>query len=169
MFDHHWYFVDISDVSFHMAISLIFCLYNLIVTDSDDVSIEWERREMIERSIRSASNARRILRAYIDAESANSSFSILIKLYRRIKSINMMKRSISSARMILDQTSFLTDFLFFFLTSYLSFFLLNKINYLSFFLIDKHASSKLAICRQVIVADSLEVRRCSRLTRDTSL
>ena len=90
-----------------MTISLIFCLCNLIVTDSNDVSIEWERREMIEKSIRSASNARRILRAYIDAKSTNSNFSILIKFRRRIKSINMMKRSIFSAKIILDQTSFL--------------------------------------------------------------
>ena len=48
--------------------------------------------------IRSASNAQRILRAYIDAKNANSNFSILTKLCRRIKSINITKQSISFAK-----------------------------------------------------------------------
>ena len=44
-----------------------------------------------------ASNANKLLRTYIDATSANSSFSDLTKFCQRIESINMRKNQIFSA------------------------------------------------------------------------
>ena len=47
----------------------------------------------------------RLLRAYTDAKSADSSFSILTKLCQRIRSIGMRKGQISSALLgVLDRT-----------------------------------------------------------------
>ena len=69
--------------------------------------MRWERREMIEKSIRKIMHRMRdrLLRTYIDAKSANSSFSILTKICQRIRSISMRKDSIFSALFVLfDRT-----------------------------------------------------------------
>ena len=97
------------------------------------------------------------LRTYSDAKSANSSFLILNKFCRRIKSINMTKQPMSSAKIrfswLIDCFSDLTNMCFFswFITRFFSW----SIN--TFF-------RNRAICRQVIVADSLEIHHCNRLT-----
>ena len=44
----------------------------------------------------SASNASKLLRTYIDAKSANSSFSDLTKICQKIRSISMRKNQIFS-------------------------------------------------------------------------
>ena len=49
----------------------------------------------------SASNAGRLLRAYTDAKSADSSFSDLTKPCQRIRSISMRKGQISPALFVL--------------------------------------------------------------------
>ena len=48
-----------------------------------------------------ASNASKLLRAYIDAKSAKSSFSDLTKICQRIRSISMRKSQIFSALFVL--------------------------------------------------------------------
>ena len=90
-------------------------------------------------------------RTYIDAKNANSSFSILTKFCRRIRSIIMMKQSISSAWirsfwLINDFFSWFDDF----------FDLTNT----CFFLINKHVFSKSCY---------LSSSHCSKLTKNTSL
>ena len=62
-----------------------------------------------------ASNARHALRTYIDAKNAKSSFSDLIKILQRIKSINMRKNQIFSTLFVFFDrvfVFFLIEFLF---------------------------------------------------------
>ena len=76
------------------------------------LSTKWEKWKMIEKSIRKEMHRMRdrLLRAYIDAMSANSSVSILTKICQRIKSISMRKDSIfSTLFVLLDRTLALRD------------------------------------------------------------
>ena len=86
-------------------------------------------------------------RSYIDAKNTNSNFSIMTTFCQKIKSINMMKRSIFFAKIrffwLIKCFSFWSIVFF-----YLTFFLIWRIcvffliYYLFFILIDKHAFSK---------------------------
>ena len=88
-------------------------------------------------------------RTYIDAKNANSSFSIMTKLCWKIRSINMIKRSIFLAKIRFDEYMFLSWFITcFFFWSINTFF------------------RRRVICRQIIVANSLKIHRCSRFTKE---
>ena len=94
-----WCLTDISNLSSHIAISLAQYLCDLAVGGPQDMPTNREKWEMVEKLIRKGMHRMRgrLLRAYIDAMSADSSFSVLTKACQRIRSINMRKNPISSA------------------------------------------------------------------------
>ena len=98
------------------------------------------------------------LRTYFDAKNANSNFLILNKLYRKIKSINITKQSMPFAKIrsfwlidcLFDLTSmcFLVWFIICFFSWSINTFRRNR-----------------AICRQIIVANSLKIHHCNKFIK----
>ena len=103
----------------------------------------------------------------------------MTKFCRRIKSINMTKRSIFSASirsfwLTLRSFSWLLicfyswSNVFFDLTFFLIWHSFWSIEYVFFFLINKYVFSKSYYCCQIIVANSLKIHRCSKLIKEYS-
>ena len=150
---------------------------------------------MIEKSIKKIMHRMRdrFLRAYIDAKNAYSNFSILTKICQRIKSISMRKDSIFSTLFVfLDRILVLRNQNVIWLYStlfrnriirrqifvILNTFFRNDIDstfsvfsdcIVRFFRNDIIWFQFLFTKLYIVVANSLKIRRCNRLTRNTSL
>ena len=135
----------------------------------------------------------KLLRTYIDTKNAYSSFSILIKICQRIKSINMRKNSIFSTLFVFfDRTLALRnqDVIWLYNTFFrnriiwrqvfviLNTFFRSDIDstfsvfsdcIIRFFRNDIIWFQFLLTKLYIVVANSLKIRRCSKLTRNISL
>ena len=172
-----------TNFSFHITISLTQYLCDLIVKNSESMSTNWKKWKMIEKSIKKIMHRMRdkFLRAYIDAKNANSSFSILIKTCQKIRSISMRKDSIFSTLFVLfDRIFALRNRDVIWLHNTFSrndtiwhqvLVVTNSIRFFEAILIWFQLVSLIVYFTKlyIIVANSLEIHRCSRLTKDTSL
>ena len=136
--NQHWHFVSFSDVSFRLTISLVSCSYNLDLTDSKDMSIRWEKREMIEVEIRDHTLMQKVqIRVFqLWQRSARKSGRLIWWNDRYFLQEFVFLDWLNA--FFFDRSFFLI-WRFFWSDEYVSLFLTY---YLFFFLIDKHAFSE---------------------------